>query len=110
MRTAQERLALLHSRADFLKKKKALALMRVLGSISCCLAVCLLTLFALFGQSGHGIAAAGYGAASLLSENAGGYVLSAVIAFALGVVVTALLHRYRGRDKPNISREEKQSR
>ena len=71
--------------------------MRVLGGASGGLAVCLLTLFALFGQRGHGIAISGYGAASLLSENAGGYVLAAVIAFALGVIITVLMHRHKNK-------------
>lgn len=106
MRTAEERLALLHSRADFLKKKKELALLKALGGASGGLAVCLLALFALFRQSGHGIASSGYAATSLLSEHAGGYVLAALIAFALGVVVTVLLCRYRGRDKPESSGEK----
>lgn len=106
MRTAEERLALLHRRANLLKKKKELALLRVLGCASGGLAVCLLALLALLGQSGHDIAVSGYAATSLLSEHAGGYVLAAVIAFALGVVVTVLLRRYRGRDKPDSSGEK----
>lgn len=99
MRTAEERLALLHRRADLLEKKKELTLLRLLGGASGSLAVCLLSLFALFGHGGHGIASSGYAATSLLSEQAGGYVLAALIAFALGVVVTVLIMRYKGRDK-----------
>jgi len=99
MRTAEERLALLHRRADLLEKKKELALLKALGGASGGLAVCLLALFALFGQNGHEIAGTGYAATSLLSESAGGYVLAALIAFALGVVLTVLIMRYKGRDK-----------
>lgn len=101
MRTAEERLALLHRRADLLEKKKELALVRLLGGTSGGLAVCLLALFTLFGQGGHGIASSGYAATSLLSEHAGGYVLAALIAFALGVVVTLLILRGKSRDRPN---------
>ena len=103
MRTAEERLALLHRRANLLEKKKELALLKALGGVSGSLAVCLLALFTLFGQGGHGIASSGYAATSLLSEHAGGYVLAALIAFALGVVVTVLIMRYKGRDKPDSS-------
>lgn len=99
MRTAEERLALLHRRANLLEKKKELTLLKALGGASGGLAVCLLALFTLFGQGGHGIASSGYAATSLLSEHAGGYVLAALIAFALGVVVTVLIMRYKGRDK-----------
>ena len=106
MRTAEERLALLHRRADLLEKKKELALLKVLGGVSGSLAVCLLALFTLFGQGGHGIASSGYAATSLLSENAGGYVLAALIAFALGVVVTLLIRRYRGGTKSDSSGEK----
>lgn len=106
MRTAEERLALLHRRADMIKKKKELALLRVLGGASGGLAACLLALLVLLGQSGHDVALSGYAATSLLSEHAGGYVLAALIAFALGVAVTVLLRRYRGRDKPDSSGEK----
>ena len=70
MRTAEERLALLHRRADLLKKKKELVLLKALGGVSGSLAVCLLaggiywlTLLAItalfFGGQYHGIAATG---------------------------------------------------
>lgn len=35
--------------------------------------------------------------ATLLGDSAGGYVLAAVIAFTLGVIVTAILYRNRKR-------------
>ena len=108
MRTAEERLALLHRRAELLEKKKELALVRLLGGVSGSLAVCLLALFTLFGQGGHGIASSGYAATSLLSENAGGYVLAALIAFALGVVVTVMLHKRRRRTGPDRHNPEEE--
>lgn len=101
MRTAEERLALLHKRAADLRKEKELTGLRALGGASGGLALCLLSLLAIFGQNSHGMAEIGYAATSLLSENAGGYVLTAVIAFALGVVVTLLLRRGKSRDRPN---------
>lgn len=111
MRTAEERLALLHRRADLLEKKKELTLLKALGGASGSLAVCLLALFALFGQSGHDIALSGYAATSLLSENAGGYVLAALIAFALGVVVTVALikHGKKETDQSNTIRDKKEN-
>lgn len=110
MRTAEERLALLHRRADLLEKKKELALLKALGGVSGSLAVCLLALFTLFGQGGHGIASSGYAATSLLSEHAGGYVLAALIAFALGVVVTVALIRHGKKEtgKDNMNRDNKE--
>ncbi|MBR0091086.1 MAG: hypothetical protein IJP92_05255 [Lachnospiraceae bacterium] len=44
----------------------------------------------------------------LLSQEAGGYVMAAVIAFTLGVIVTVLIFRHRHRTGQNRgSREER---
>lgn len=94
MRTAEERLEALHSRAYALKKQRDVTWMRGLGGVSGAMAVCLVAMITVFGKGGHGITGSGYAGTSLLSESAGGYVLVAVIAFAIGVAVTVLLIRY----------------
>ena len=93
MRTTEERLALLHDRADSLKKERDVARIRGLGGASGALVVCLVALLAFFGKSGHGITETGYAATSLLSESAGAYVLVAVVAFAVGAVLAVLYVR-----------------
>lgn len=89
MRTGQERLLLMHRRADELQKKKN----RTMATIWCGISVLLLVL--LVGvtaatDGGHGILSDSVTASSLLSESAGGYVAVAVAAFMIGVIVTAV--------------------
>ena len=92
---------------------------RGVGGLS---AVCLLLLAALMESADALIApgqTAAWGAfgAMLLRQDAGGYVLVAVVSFAAAVVVTALCFRLRskenrrkdGTDKPNQHEKEEKS-
>ena len=92
---------------------------REVGGLS---AVCLLLLAALMQTAGTVVApgqtaAWGVFGAMLLRENAGGYVLVAVVSFAAAVVITALCFRLRskenrrkdGTDKPNRHEQEEKS-
>ena len=92
---------------------------REVGGLS---AVCLLLFAALMQAVGTLIgqgqtAAQGVFGAMLLREDAGGYVLVAVVSFAAAVVITALCFRLRkrenqkkdGADKPNRHEQEEKS-
>ena len=92
---------------------------REVGGLS---AVCLLLLAALMQTAGTVVApgqtaARGVFGAMLLREDAGGYVLVAVVSFAAAVVITALCFRLRskenrrkdGTDKPNRHEKEEKS-
>ena len=107
MRTAEERLELLHSRACALKREREAVWMRGIGGTSCLLTVCLLALLSTVSRGGHDVRGSGYVGTSLLSESAGAYVLVAVIAFAAGVVITAALIRYREKERRDKATEEK---
>ena len=85
-------------------------------------AVCMLLFAALMQTAGMVIgqgqtAAQGSFGAMLLREDAGGYVLVAVISFAAAVAITALCFRLRirenrkkgGADKPNRHEQEEKS-
>ena len=85
-------------------------------------AACLLLFAALMQAAGTVIgqgqtAARGVFGAMLLREDAGGYVLVAVVSFAAAVVITALCFRLRNRenqnkggaDKPNRHEQEEKS-
>ena len=85
-------------------------------------AACLLLCAALMQTAGTVVApgqtaAWGVFGAMLLRENAGGYVLVAVVSFAAAVVITALCFRLRskenrrkdGTDKPNRHEKEEKS-
>ena len=85
-------------------------------------AACML-LFAVLMQAADALIAPGQAAAwgsfgtMLLREDAGGYVLVAVVSFAAAVVITALCFRLRirenrkkgGADKPNRHEQEEKS-
>ena len=92
---------------------------REVGGLS---AVCLLLFAALMQAAGTVVgpgqtAAWGAFGAMLLREDAGGYVLVAVVSFAAAVVITALCFRLRimenqkkdGTDKPNRHKQEEKS-
>ena len=92
---------------------------REVGGLS---AVCLLLFAALMQAVGTLIgqgqtAAQGVFGAMLLRENAGGYVLVAVVSFAAAAAITALCFRLRNRenqkkdgtDKPNRHEQEEKS-
>ena len=92
---------------------------RGVGGLS---AVCLLLLAALMQTAGTVVGpgqpeAWGVFGAMLLREDAGGYVLVAVISFAAAVAITALCFRLRNRenqkkdgtDKPNRHEQEEES-
>ena len=89
MRTEQERLSLMHEKAAMYRKKRDRAELRAWGGAAAGLSLCLLALSASVLGPGHGISAETETASSLLKESAGGYVLTAVVAFMLGVSIMA---------------------
>ena len=85
---------------------------REVGALS---AVCLLLLAALMQTAGTVVgpgqtAAWGSFGAMLLREDAGGYVLVAVVSFAAAVVITALCFRLRIREKQKKGAANKHAR
>ena len=99
MRTDAERIEQLHLRAAELRRQRNRKQLTVFGSASIFLtAVLLAVVHQMLGLS-VSITGDPYTGSSLLSESAGGYVLAAVIAFIVGVVITAVIFRYRNRGK-----------
>ncbi len=96
MRTAQERVEALHQRAEELagRRRENAALVR-LGTACGLLLACLTAL--VFGtEHAHtGVSPGAYTGAAMLFESAGGYVLVAVIAFAVGAILTTAILRHR---------------
>ena len=85
---------------------------REVGGLS---AVCLLLLAALMQTAGTVVApgqTAAWGSfgAMLLREDAGGYVLVAVVSFAAAVVITALCFRLRNRENQKKDGADKPTR
>lgn len=97
MRSAEERLARMHERAAAIKKKEDKSRLRILGSLSAGLMICLVVVTQQLQSMQHETHAGQAAGTSLLDDSVGGYVLAAVIAFIAGVAITAVIFRYRNR-------------
>ena len=95
MRTAEERLELLHKRAEELDRRKAGRTLSALGGLSTGLFALLLAVTLQLSGAAHSTLSGQFSGASLLADSVGGYVLSAVAAFVAGVAVTVFLIRRR---------------
>ena len=84
-------------RGKAVRRRKERRAMRVTAGVTGLLLLGLIVVIASFAGKGiSGNANPAYGA-FLLSAEAGGYILTAVIAFAIGVTVTVLALKYRNR-------------
>ena len=99
MRTPEERVLALHARMDALLRARERRKTSFLGAGSALLAVCLLLVIGAAGAVHPGGTAGLYSGAVMLFENAGGYVLVAVLAFMAGVVITVALLRRRFKEQ-----------
>lgn len=99
MRTPEERVLAVHARMDALRRARERRKTGILGMGSVLLAVCLLLVIGAAGAVHPGGTAGVYSGATMLFENAGGYVLVAVLAFMAGVVITVALLRKRFKEQ-----------
>ena len=97
MRTAEEQLNRMHQRAAEIKREEDKSRLRALGSLSGGLLVCLVVVLQQLQSLHHAILTGQSTGSSLLDDYAGGYVLAGVIAFIAGVVITAVIYKYRDR-------------
>ena len=98
MMTAQERVISLHERMEALQRTQERRKTAALGASCHVLTICLLLL--IFGGASHSGGTAGlYSGAVLMFENAGGYVLTAVVAFVIGVIITVAIIWNRERKR-----------
>ncbi len=97
----EERIRRVHQRAAGLQRERDRRILLTSGGMSSVLLVLLLVLTADLQRLPEGVTEGFFGASSLLSEGAGGYVMVAVLAFMLGTAVTIMLTRYR-KMKRNI--------
>ena len=99
MKSHEERLDLLRRRALALEKRRAKSVLLTAGSLCAVLFAALMGTIAQLSGPAPGIAGSGFAGASLLTESAGGYVLTAVLAFMVGVVVTIVIRRRAERGR-----------
>lgn len=98
MRTAEERIASLHTRMVNRRRWRERRTTNRLYAACVALALCLTAL--VFDGAAHPGGTAGvYTGAAMLFTGAGPYVLTAVVAFMLGVAVTALLKRKQNKQR-----------
>lgn len=97
MRSTEDRLTRMHERAAAIKKQEDKSRLRILGSLSAGLMACLVIVMQQLQSMHHEIYEGQTTGTSLLDDRIGGYVLAAVIAFTVGVAVTAVIFRYRNK-------------
>ncbi|MCR5684957.1 MAG: hypothetical protein K6G81_05975 [Lachnospiraceae bacterium] len=87
-------------RSSKVRKEREKRAERVLAGAGTALLAALIAVIAFLPRAGEGAQAVGtvYGS-FLLGREAGGYVLAAVIAFVLGIVVTLLLIKRRNHEQ-----------
>ena len=107
MRTAQERVIVLHERARALRRRRQQSALAMLGTVCGLLLLCLIGEVLTLDHVHTGVSPGMYTGATMLFESAGGYVLVAVIAFAVGAVITAVLVRRRQPDVIEEKSEQK---
>ena len=96
--TGAERVEALHRRMDALRQRREHRKTAMLGAGSTAL-FALLVGIVFGGGASPGGTAGMYTGAAMLFENAGGYVLAAVLAFMAGVVITVLCIRHKKKDE-----------
>lgn len=95
MRDTEDRLTKMHRRAAEIKRKEDRSRLRVLGSLSGGLMVCLVVAMQQLGSMHHEMLTGQNTGSSLLDASAGGYVMAAVIAFVAGVIITVVVYKRR---------------
>ena len=92
--TDKERLSSLHERVEALQRKRERRKTAAIGAAGVILGVCLFILIFTEGSVHYGYTPGPY-SGSMLFENAGGYVLVAILSFAAAVVITILCIRWK---------------
>ena len=111
MMTAYEKVEALHERARLIRKARDKTMMKILGIVSVLMFTGIIVLTALFEGEMHPVGDTGQLGSSLLFEGAGGYVLTAVIAFTAAVVLTALcMRRNRKKNEKSVTDRDKSER
>ena len=97
MKSQQERLEQLHTRAAELKEQKERRTVNALKAVAVMLFVCLAGVMSVFSGLQNAARPENYTGSSLLDSNVGGYVLVAVMAFAAAVVITVICMKRKDR-------------
>ena len=102
MRSSEERIKRMHGRAEELQKEHEKRKLAGVGTLSAFLGILLIAVSVYTIGAPGAITDAAMAGSSLLSENAGGYVLVAVISFTAAVLITALCLKSRMRKRGDL--------
>lgn len=105
MYDTEMRVAMVEQRLDVLHRKREKRLTGALSMLCLMLTVSLTAAIGALGGRGKGGVTGLYGA-TMLFEDAGGYVLVGVIAFIAAVSITVLCIRYREKGKKICDKQE----
>ena len=103
--TAEERVASLHERMQARERERKRLRAAALGASCAGVAACLLWMILGDGARLGGTAGL-YSGATMVFENAGPFVRTAVLAFAVGVALAAVLLRRREQERRRARRDE----
>ena len=109
MMTAEDKITSLHQKMNLLRAKQERQKTAAYGAGSVVLAACvvMMIIYASEGNGAVGTTAGLYSGATMLFENAGGYVAAAIAAFMVGVIVTVLCIKQRAKhEKEDRERKE----
>ena len=98
MRNAEERIQRLHERSEQLRIRRERRITAVAGAACLVLFATLLGIVRQLAGQISDVAGNAYTGASLLSSEAGAYILVAVVAFMLGVVITVIVRKYNRKN------------
>ncbi|MBO6065703.1 MAG: hypothetical protein J6P36_04710 [Lachnospiraceae bacterium] len=99
MRNAEERIQRLHERAEQLRIRKERRITAIAGAMCLVLFAALLGIVRELSGEISDVAGNAFTGSSLLSSEAGAYILVAVIAFMLGVIVTVIIRKYISKNR-----------
>ncbi len=103
---AEERVFVLHRKMEAARRRREKRKTGTMGAASLSLAACLAVLIFAEGPAHSGGTPGMFSGATMLFENAGGYVLLAVAAFMAGVVTTVLIKRSQRKKKEASEKEQ----
>lgn len=101
MRTQEERIKQLHERANEIEKRNDKIKTSGLGAFCVGIIALLVTCIVGASRAFHSTAGIRMQGASLLDNSAGGYVLVAVLAFYVGIIITAIIIKKRNNKSKN---------
>ena len=98
---AEKRVELLHEKMEVRRRMRERQKTNALGALCAVFATGLFALLFKAGTTHNGGTSDIYSGSTMLFENAGGYVLIAVVSFAAAVVVTLLCIRWKNKKGTN---------